>query len=55
MVSMLFTVLLRAIIRGHYKSKDSMAERISKLYIKQKLPFEEYMYLMDLLDEQEQE
>lgn len=49
---MLFSVLQRAIMRGNYKSKDEMAERLSILYIDRKLTFEQYMYLMDLLDEQ---
>ena len=46
---MLFETLKRAIIRGNYKSKEDMADKLALLYSADKIKDEEYMVLMELL------
>ena len=47
---MLFETLKRAIIRGNYKSKEDMAEKLSLLYSADKTKDEEYIDLVFLLE-----
>ena len=47
---MLFEALKRAIIRGNYKSKEDMAEKLSLLYSADKIKDEEYIDLAFLLE-----
>ena len=46
---MLFKTLKRAILRGNYKSKKDMADKLSLLYSADKIKDEEFMALMGLL------
>ena len=46
---MLFETLKRAIIRGNYKSKEDMGEKLSLLYSADKITDEEYIDLTFLL------
>ena len=46
---MLYEILKRVIIRGNYKSKEAMAEKLSLLYSAEKIKDEEFMTLMELL------
>ena len=47
---MLFETLKRAIIRGNYKSKEDMDEKLSLLYSADKITDEEYIDLVFLLE-----
>ena len=47
---MLFETLKRAIIRGNYKSKEDMADKLALLYSANKLTDEEYIDLVFLLE-----
>ena len=46
---MLFETLKRAIIRGNYKSKEDMADKLSLLYSAGKITDEQYIDLTFLL------
>ena len=46
---MLYATLKRAIIRGNYKSKEDMADKLALLYSADKIKDEEFMALMELL------
>ena len=47
---MLFETLKRAILRGNYKSKEDMADKLALLYSANKLTDEEYIDLVFLLE-----
>ena len=47
---MLFETLKRAIIRGNYKSKEAMAEKISILFANDQLTQSQYEELMGMLE-----
>ena len=47
---MLFETLKRAIIRGNYKSKEDMADKLSLLYSADKINDEQYIDLVFLLE-----
>ena len=47
---MLFETLKRAIIRGNYKSKEDMGEKLSLLYSADKINDEQYIDLVFLLE-----
>ena len=46
---MLYETLKRAIIRGNYKSKEDMADKLSLLYSADKINDEQYIDLTFLL------
>ena len=48
---MLFETLKRAIIRGNYKSKEDMGEKLALLYSADKIKDEEYIELVFMLEE----
>ena len=47
---MLYEPLKRAIIRGNYKSKEDMADKLSLLYSADKIKDEQYIDLVFLLE-----
>lgn len=48
---MLYQVLVRAITRGNYTSKEDIKEKIGLLYSADKITSEQYVDLMFLLEE----
>ena len=47
---MLFETLKRAIIRGNYKSKEDMGDKLALLYSADKITDEQYIDLVFLLE-----